>query len=148
MKYVSILFLFFSVNVFAKDIDLSEMSQRDKNATGLYKLSEDEMAALQDWLNHKKRKVAIEEKRKNAGFEGKQQAERETIHATLERVYQDQLGNTYYHLTNGQVWKKVQSGQITVDNSGQQQVTISPKSFGSWLMKGKGNRGVKVKRVR
>lgn len=148
MKYWSLLFLLFSIHVFAKDVDLGAMSEHDKNLTGLYKLSADELEALEDWLNRKQQKQVRVEKQQQAGFEHKQLTEREVISTTLKKVYQDQLGNTYYHLTNGQVWKKTQSGRINIDKGDGQEVTLIPKAFGSWMIKGKGNRSVKVKRVR
>lgn len=131
----------------ADDIDFSNMTESDKNKTGLYKLSEREIQALQNWLNTKQEIIAQETREKNAGFEQKQLTERDTIVAQVEKRYKDPLGNTFYKLTNGQVWKQISTGRITISGE-TPTITIEPKMMGSWMMKGEGNRGVKVKRIR
>ncbi len=133
--------------VAAENIDFSAMSESEKNKTGLYKLSEREVQALQNWLNNKQETIAQESKEKNAGFEQKQITERDTIVAQVAKRYKDPLGNTFYKLTNGQVWKQVSAGRITISGD-TPTVSIEPQMMGSWMMKGEGNRGVKVKRIR
>ncbi len=87
--------------------------------------------------------------RRNAGFEARRQGtERREIRARLEKKYDDKLGDTYYELDNGQVWKRISSGSIFLKKDGRQLVTIEPAMMGSWLLKGDGNRGVKVKRIK
>lgn len=143
-----ILFTLFSFSVAAKQsVDLNAMTESEKNKTGLYKLTDSELKALQNWLESTQQQVAQVKKEQNAGFEFKQQSDRSTIHTTLEKQYKDPLGNTFYKLTNGQVWKQTQSGRITVKGDNQS-ITIEPKMMGSWMLKGDGNRGVKVKRIR
>lgn len=129
-------------------LDFSQMSESDKNKTGLYKLSESEIKSLQKWLNDKKEQQETKIKQQNAGFEQQKEADRDAIVTTLEKMYKDPLGNTFYKLTNGQVWKQIQSGRVSVSNDGNQAITIEPKMMGSWMLKGDGNRGVKVKRIR
>ena len=130
-------------------LELSQMSDSDKNKTGIYKLSETELKSLENWLNQKQKQITSVEKQNNAGFESKQvESSRETIQVTLDKMYKDILGNTFYQLTNGQVWKQVQSGSVNINKEGNQMITIEPKMMGSWLLKGEGNRGVKVKRIR
>ncbi len=131
----------------AKSVDLLDMNESERNKTGLYKLSEDEIKALQNWLNKTHKEMVQTEQEKNAGFKQKQQTSEQTIITRLEKKYTDVLGYNYYRLTNGQVWKQIQSGQITIKGD-QQEITIEPKMMGSWLMKGDGNKGVKVKRIR
>ncbi|WP_154224606.1 hypothetical protein [Marinicella rhabdoformis] len=151
MKYIfTIVAFIFSNSSTAADrtLDLSTMSDSDKNKTGLYKLSESEIKSLQQWLSTQHKTIQKEERQSNAGFELKEQSKRETIVATLEKFYKDPLGNTFYKLTNGQVWKQIQSGRMNLKNDGTQNITIEPMMMGSWLLKGDGNRGVKVKRIR
>lgn len=139
---------FCSTSAAEQSLELSQMTESDKNKTGLYKLSESEIKSLQHWLNTKHKTIINEEKQSNAGFELKQQADRDTITSTLEKSYKDPLGNTFFKLTNGQVWKQVQSGRMNLRNDGSQAITIEPMMMGSWMLKGDGNRGVKVKRIR
>lgn len=141
--------LFFCHSAVAQDgFDLTEMSESDKNKTGLYKLSGSEIKSLEKWLNNKKEQQQTQLKQQNVGFEQQVQADRDTIVTTLEKMYKDPLGNTFFKLTNGQVWKQTQSGRASVSNDGTQTITIEPKMLGSWVLKGDGNRSVKVKRVR
>ena len=146
---ISAVLLLLSTTLLAqKPLDLSEMNESEKNKTGLYKLSESEIKALENWLNTKQKAITRVEQQSNAGFESKKEANRDNIESTLEKMYKDPLGNTYYKLTNGQVWKQIQSGNMNFKNGVSQPITIEPKLMGSWILKGNGNRGVKVKRIR
>ncbi len=145
---MSILILLYSPSQAQAPLELSKMSDSDKNKTGLYKLSDAELKSLENWLNKKQSDISVAVKQNNAGFESKQYSERKTIETTLKKRYKDVLGNTFYQLTNEQVWKQVQSGNINVKSGSDQIITIEPKMMGSWMLKGNGNRGVKVKRIR
>jgi len=81
-------------------------------------------------------------RKRNAGFETRRQTtERREIRAQLEKQYNDTLGDTYYELDNGQIWKRIST-------AGRQLVTIEPAMMDSWQMKGDSNRSIKVKRIK
>lgn len=133
----------------AKSPDLSSMTDEEKQVTGLNKLSPEELNALSDWIKNKQVIIDRETRQKNAGFEARIQSEsRREVKAMLEKTYSDKLGDTYYELDNGQIWKRVSAGSIFMKKDGRQLITIEPAMMGSWLMKGDGNRGVKVKRIK
>ena len=133
----------------AKSPDLSEMTEEEKQVTGLNKLSPDELSALSDWIKNEQAVIDREIRQRNAGFESRRQStERREVRAKLEKMYDDKLGDTYYELDNGQIWKRISSGSIFIDKDGRQLITIEPAMMGSWLMRGDGNRSVKVKRIK
>ncbi len=147
------LFLLFLLStgsvVIAKSPDLSQMTEEEKQLTGLNKLSTDELNALSQWINNKQTNIDRETRKRNAGFEARRQStERREIRAQLEKKYDDAVGDTYYELDNGQIWKSVSAGSIFLKKDSRQLITIEPALMGSWLMKGDGNRGVKVKRIK
>lgn len=143
-----LLILMFSV-VQAKSPDLSKMTEEEKQATGLHKLSADELNALSDWIKNQQASIDREIRKRNAGFENRRQgSEKRAFKARLEKMYEDTLGDTYYELDNGQIWKRVSSGSIFLKKEGRQLVSLEPGMLGSWMMKGDGNRSVKVKRIK
>ena len=133
----------------AKTPDISEMSDEEKQLTGLHKLTAEELNNLNDWLKNEQRIINREFRDRNAGFEARRQStERRDIRARLEKTYDDSLGHTYYELDNGQIWKRTSAGSIFLKKDGRQLITIEPAMLGSWIMKGDSNRGVKVKRIK
>lgn len=143
-----LLTLMFSVAL-AKSPDLSEMTEEEKQITGLNKLTSDELNALSDWIKNKQASIDREIRKRNAGFENRRlESERGEVKARVEKMYEDKLGETYYELDNGQIWKRVSAGSIFLKKDGRQLVTIEPAMFGSWMMRGDGNRSVKVKRIK
>ncbi|WP_223789890.1 hypothetical protein [Marinicella meishanensis] len=135
--------------VMAKAPDLSDMTEEEKQVTGLHKLTDEELNNLSQWFNNKQREIDREIRQRDAGFEARRQhTERREIRARLEKSYDDKLGDTYYELDNGQIWKRISAGSIFLKKDGRQVITIEPAMLGSWLMKGDGNRSVKVKRIK
>ena len=138
--------------VLAKTPDFSQMTDEEKQLTGLNKLSAEELNALSQWLDNKQSKIDQERKQRNAGFEARRQAralnDRNEIKARLEKQYSDSLGNKYFELDNGQIWKSVSSGSIFLKSDGRQIVTIEPAMMGSWSIRGDSNKSLKVKRIK
>ena len=149
-KKLFLLFLLSTCNVvLAKSPDLSQMTEEEKQLTGLHKLSADELNALSQWMKNEQANIDREIRQRSAGFEARRQSsDRREIKARLEKTYDDKLGETYYELDNGQIWKRISSGSIFMKKDGRQLVTIEPAMMGSWQMKGDGNRSVKVKRIK
>ncbi len=149
IKKLSLLpLLFVATLALSKSPNLSQMSEADKQTTGLHKLSEEELSALKAWINNEQVKIDRKMKERNAGFENRQSGDKRAIRAILDKSYTDKLGHTYYELDNGQIWKKVSSGSINMSKGGRQTVTIKPGVLGSWQIKGDGNSSVKVKRIK
>jgi len=150
MKKLSVLLLIsLALMVQAKTPDLKDMTDEEKAATGINKLSAAELDALQQWYKNQQQNINREIRQRDAGFEARRTGtDRRTIRAKLEKMYEDKLGNTFYELNNGQIWKRLSTGNIFVKPDGPQVVTIEPSMFGSWQLTGDGNRSVKVKRIK
>ena len=150
IKKLSLLLLVFLFSVAqSKSPNLSEMTEEEKQTTGLNKLSADELNALSNWINNQQKIIDRETRQRDIGFEARRQAsERGEIKARLEKSYDDTLGATYYELDNGQIWKNISSGTIFLKKDGRQLVTIEPGMMGSWQLKGDSNQSVKVKRIK
>ncbi len=149
-KKLFLLFLLSTCSVeAAKSPDLTKMSEEEKQLTGLNKLSTDELDALGEWLKNEQTVINRENRRRNAGFEGRKLgSDRREFKARLEKQYTDKLGRTYYELDNGQIWKSTFIGSVFLKASGPKIVTIEPSSLGSWKMTGDGNSNVKVIRIK
>lgn len=125
------------------------MTAEEKQLTGLDKLSEDELNALNAWLKNEQLKIDRKIRERNAGFEARRQGvDRRTVKARLEKTYKDKIGDTFYELDNGQIWKSASSGSIFLKKDGRQLITIEPALMGSWEIRGDSNRSVKVKRIK
>ncbi len=136
-------------SVLAKSPDLTQMTEEEKQLTGLNKLTADELNMLSQWLKNRQLIIDRETRQRNAGFESRQRGgDRRNIRARLDKQYTDKLGRTYYELDNGQIWKAVSSGSVYLEPDGRQLITIEPAALGSWQMQGDGNRSVKVKRIK
>ena len=149
-KISTLLFsLFIFSTVAAQDIDFSTMTESEQQATGITKLSPDEQAALLRWVKQKQQAELMAERKRNLGLKesSRNMGERQ-IKARLVKQYSNQIGDKFYQLSNGQIWKQVSTGRITIDKDGPQIVSIEPGFMGSWELSGDGNRSVKVKRIK
>ncbi len=150
MKKLSVLMmLLLEFMVQAKSPNMKDMTDEEKEVTGINKLSASELEALQQWFDNQQTTIDREIRQRNAGFEARRaEGDRKTIRARLEKMYEDKLGNTFYELDNRQIWKRQSTGSIFLQSDGPQVITIEPAMFGSWQLKGDGNRSVKVKRIK
>jgi len=133
----------------AQDIDFSQMSDSEQQATGIHKLSADEQAALLRWVKQKQQAQLMAERKKNLGLKDQSRNMKESqVMARLVKQYSNQIGEKFYQLSNGQIWKQVSSGRISFDSDSEQIVKVKPGFMGSWELSGDGNRSVKVKRIK
>ena len=133
----------------SQNIDFSQMTESEQQTTGINKLSSEEQAALLRWVKQKQQAQLIAERKKNLGLkpQSRDMQERQ-VKARLVKQYSNQIGDKFYQLSNGQIWKQVSTGRITFDSDGEQIVSIEPGFMGSWTLSGDGNRSVKVKRIK
>lgn len=126
------------------------MSAAQFRAAGLDKLSPEELAALNAWLQKNVGASAamaapiIEDR---TGFQAETYRNGVTSHLVGE--FRGWHGKTTFHLENGQVWQQV-GGEtwsgVRLENPG---VTITPGFMGSWSLKVDGyNATTKVKRIK
>lgn len=164
------LILSFAFTVAAQSSETSfkeRMGEEEFRAAGLHKLSSDELAALEAWLEGRdigsereerdidsgreddtERTASAEPDTDQRGFEEK--SRRTTIKSRIVDISEGRTGRrTTFKLENGMVWRQDESGTYPMPKTENPEATISPGMFGSWYLSVDGyNRKVRVKRIR
>lgn len=137
------------------------MSARDFRAAGLDKLSAEELANLNRWLNGEEVRMLGSQPasgdgaagdRSGPGFERGLFDEGNGPDEVVSRIsgsFDGWSGKTVFRLENGQVWKQVESGRFSPRGPmSNPKVTIDRGFLGAWRLKVEGyNSFVKVERV-
>ena len=136
-----------------------QMSADEFKAAGLDKLSAQELAALNAWLQRKVgqetakvAETAKEEGRKevaekNRGFFDFGSAE--AIQSNIVGEFKGFANGRKYTLQNGQVWEQVEPASLEGIRRTDPKVTIKPGLFNNWFMKIDGyNTAAKVRRIK
>lgn len=142
-----------SAPLFAQDTPSTleeRMPAADFNASGLNKLSPEELQFLNSWLaSHPApgaRGTAV------SGFATTfypDDSQRQTIENKIDGEFVGWRGKTTWRLENGQEWQQVESGLRTGEKLSHPNVRIKPMIFGSWLMIVDGcDCNLRVKRIR
>lgn len=132
------------------------MSAKQFRDAGLDKLSADELAALNAWLQGNAVGTAAGTAAPGAvatmpesrvGF--REQDVKGTVVSYLVGTFDGWDGKTKFTLENGQVWQQVEQGRVRGVSIERPQVTIEPGMFGSWKIKIEGlNATTRVKRIK
>ncbi len=135
------------------------MSADEFKAAGLDKLSAQELAALNAWLQRKVGQetakaveVAKEEGRKevaekNRGFFDF--GSTEAIESNIVGEFKGFANGRKYTLQNGQVWEQVEPASLEGVRRTDPKVTIKPGLFNNWFMRIDGyNTAAKVRRIK
>lgn len=140
-----------------------QMTAGEFRAAGLDKLSAEELANLNRWLQgqvQEETSVAVEQARE----EGRQQARREAeaeavgrrpapasegpIQSSIVGKFNGFSNGRRYTLANGQVWEQTDSAKLDGTHLTDPGVTITPGFFGTWYLRIEGyNTRAKVRRV-
>lgn len=127
------------------------MSAADFQRAGLDKLSAEELAALNAWLQQDTaRRAAAAPARDTRGMRNDASpADEADIVSRLPGPFTGWTGNETFRLENGQVWRAVDTSTPLVGvRLESPQVTIRKGLFGTWRLKVEGyNTSVKVQRV-
>ena len=136
-----------------------QMSAEEFKAAGLEKLSAQELAALNAWLQHKvvqetskavevaKEEGRKEVKEKNRGFFDF--GSNEPIESTLVGEFTGFGKGKKYTLQNGQVWEQIEPASLSGVRKTDVSVKIKPGVLGNWFMKIDGyNTQAKVRRIK
>jgi hypothetical protein len=136
-----------------------QMSADEFKAAGLDKLSAQELAALNAWLQHKvvqetskAVEVAKEEGRKevkeiNRGFFDFGTSE--AIESALVGEFNGFAKGRKYTLENGQVWEQIEPATLAGVRRTNPKVSIKPGMFNNWFMRIDGyNTAAKVRRIK
>ncbi len=128
-----------------------KMTPQEFHAAGLDKLSPDELAALNAWLesDHKTTAAAAAAstyRRTSQGF--LESSSPTTVESRLQGEFHGWSGRTVFILENGQIWIQVEDAEFRSPKLMQPMITISPGLLGGWKLRVEGStRFAMVKRV-
>lgn len=130
------------------------MTGREFTEAGLHKLSEEELAALNEWV--RQRSLAEHEQAQIAA--AAQSADsvsdinnmpREIIVSSIVGSFSGWDGDTEFVLENGMVWEQASSDSYAMSQLENPAVTIRPSLFGNWTLQVEGyNRRTSVRRIK
>lgn len=136
--------------------DFSSLEERmtaaEFKAAGLDKLTPEELAALNAWLQRRTAGTApaatyVPPSEDRIGF--RDPVDTEGVVSRIAGPFTGWTGNTQFKLENGQVWQQAESGSMRGVNVDSPAVTIRPAFMGSWLLKVEGfNQTVRVRRIK
>lgn len=148
--------LAFALPAPAQDTIESQMTPEEFKAAGLGKLSAEELARLNAWLNR-----TVETAATQAAAEAKKQVEDDTrgffnfgstepVVAAMVGEFRGFAQGREYTLDNDQVWKQVDNASLAGVRLDSPEVRITPSLVGnSWYLKvGRYNTRAKVQRVK
>lgn len=143
------------------------MTGQEFRESGLHKLSDEELAALNRWI--RLRSLAEGEvpeglesaaRRSRAdtdtgasgdrrGFRERDRSDRSPIRSRIDGSFSGWSGNTQFVLENGMVWRQAEGGNFHISEVENPEVEISPGMFGTWRLSVEGyGSSVRVERVR
>lgn len=140
-----------------------QMTADEFKAAGLDKLSPQELAALNAWLQQKvvvETSKAVETAVATAKEEGRKEVvdksrgffdfgSEEPINSTLVGEFKGFTNGKQYTLANGQVWEQVEPASLAGVRKTDPEVSIKPGLFNNWFMRIKGyNTAAKVRRIK
>jgi hypothetical protein len=128
------------------------MSDAEFKAAGLDKLTPEELAALNAWLQHRTAGTApaatyVPPSEDRTGF--RESTDSNGVVSRIAGPFTGWDGDTRFTLENGQVWEQAESASMRGVNVDSPAVTIRPAFMGSWLLKVEGfNKTVRVRRIK
>lgn len=135
------------------------MTGQEFRETGLHKLSDEELAALNRWIQQ--RSLAEGEAwrgdpalRHDDGIVDRRGLRddddgRSAIKSRIDGPFTGWRGNTEFKLENGMVWRQAEPGLFSVNEMENPEVEIRPGMFGVWRLRVAGyNTRVRVERIR
>ena len=135
------------------------MTGQEFRETGLHKLTDEELAALNRWI--RQRSLTLEdyertERRDEAAADGAttdrrglEEGSRTPIRSRIVGTFRGWDGETEFELQNGMVWRQAEHGTFAVGAMESPEVEIRPALMGSWQLSVEGyNRRVRVERIR
>ena len=140
-----------------------QMSAEQFKAAGLDKLSKQELAALNAWLQQKvavETNKAVETAVETAREEGRKEVKeknrgffdfgsQEPIQSNIVGEFKGFANGKQYTLANGQVWEQIEPASLAGVRKTDPEVSIKPGMFNNWFMQIKGyNTAAKVRRVK
>ena len=140
----------------AAGADFSSLEERmtdaEFRAAGLDKLTPEELAALNAWLQRRTAGTApaatyVPPLEDRTGF--RDPVSSEGVVSRIAGEFTGWSGHTQFTLENGQVWEQAESGSMRGVSVDSPAITIRPAFMGSWLLKVEGfNQTIRVRRVK
>jgi hypothetical protein len=138
-----------------------QMSGKEFTATGLDKLTPEELEALNNWLrNHSVATLdqpksgsypVVSSKEEDArGFTYKKDSEtdRSPITSRVKGSFTGWNGHTVFTLENGMIWEQSDKEKFYIREVQNPEITIKPGMFGTWRLTVEGhNSACRVKRI-
>lgn len=147
-KFLVLVLIFTCFVGMAADDLFEDMDAETQRKTGVEKLSESERLALTQWLNGDREEIIKKEKKKNMGLR-KEESDRANIESSIVGDFNGWSGQNVFQLANGQIWKQVEMKTFYIPSRKNPNITIKPKSMGSWMLYVEGfGTGTKVKRIK
>ncbi|MGD9344082.1 MAG: hypothetical protein PVJ25_08615, partial [Desulfuromonadales bacterium] len=169
-KNILLFILVFSIHISAYAVDEfstieERMTGREFRETGLEKLTDKELAALNDWLrrhpvatldNASARPAAdstlgnVSKDTRGLKVEAKDDADDKVINGTIAGTFEGWNGKgTLFKLTNGMVWQQTENDTFYVKAVENPEITITRGFMGNWRLSMVGhNSAVRVKRIK
>jgi len=141
-----------------------QMTQREFRASGLDKLSAEELAALNNWI--RSRSLATLDQPRAGSRQGRaaspgelpsapseipeiDRMAREAFQTRIVGEFEGWTGNTRFELENGMVWRQDERTRYRFQPIENPVVTIKPGLLGSWYLQVEGHkRTVRVERIK
>lgn len=150
------LFLNFAFTTAAHSDETSlkeRMGEEEFRAAGLHKLSSDELATLEAWLEGRESEdsadqVAAESETDERGLE--EESGRTTIESRIVGTFSGWKGRgTTFELENGMVWRVTEDESFVTREVENPKVEVRPGAFGTWRLHIEDHRTwARVRRVR
>ena len=137
------------------------MTGKEFRETGLHKLTDEELAALNEWIRARsltEQEVAELNERRAAGAGANSAAgdrrgfddgpDDTPIQSRIVGKFSGWTGDTVFELENGMVWEQVRAGTFGMPETENPSVTIRPGFFDAWYLSVDGyNREILVRRI-
>ena len=124
-----------------------QMSGKEFAATGLARLTPEELEALNNWIRSHSvatldqpkggsYTIAADAERDKRGFKNKNDSEtdRSPITTRVEGSFTGWDGNTVFVLENGMIWEQADDETFSTREVQYPEITISPGMFGTWRL--------------
>jgi hypothetical protein len=130
-----------------------QMTGKDFSATGLDKLTDSELAALNAWIRARSlatldAPAAVTDVASDEEDEEEEDQKRTTISSSLVGKFSGWDGQTVFELENGMIWAQADKGKFHIKEIENPAVTIEPGLFGAWNLSIEGyDEDCRVKRI-
>lgn len=114
------------------------MTGQEYMETGLHKLNEEELAALNEWIRERSLTEGevdrLAEPRPDGRAAGTAAGDRSTIRSRIDGKFTGWSGRTVFQLQNGMVWRQAERDNFRIAEVENPEVEIRPGALGTWRL--------------